>query len=136
MKTLVIYYSYTGNAKRIANDYARKGAADIAEIKDAQRPGKLKAYTLGCFAAMRGKQWPIQPLEVDRKVYDRFIVFSPVWAGNPPPAVHAMLESIPKGKTVSIKMVSASGHSKCKERLEAVIKARGCKMDGFEDIKA
>jgi len=136
MKTLVIYYSYTGNTKRLAQELAKKESADIVEIKDVRRPGKLKAYSLGCFAAMRGKPWPIQPPEVDLAAYDRLILLAPVWAGNPPPAIHAVLRDLPKGKTVSVKMVSASGGSSCRERLEATIKAKGCTPEGFEDIKA
>lgn len=136
MKTLVIFYSYTGNAKRLAQELAAKEAADIAEVKDVRHPGKLKAYSLGCLAAMRGKPWPIQQTEADLTVYDRLILFSPVWASNPPPAVHALLERLPKGKTVSVKMISASGSSGCRERLEAAIKAKGCTLEGFEDIKA
>ena len=136
MKTLVIFYSYTGNAKRLAQEFAAKEAADIVEIKDARRPVKLKAYSLGCFAAMRGKPWPIQPPEVDLAAYNRLVLFFPVWAGSPPPAIHAVLTQLPDGKTVSIKLVSASGKSNCKERLEAVLKAKDCTLEGFEDIKA
>jgi len=136
MKTLVIFYSYTGNAKRLAQEFAAKEAADIVEIKDGRRPVKLKAYSLGCFAAMRGNPWPIQPPEVDLAAYNRLVLFSPVWAGSPPPAIHAALVQLPDGKTVSIKLVSASGKSNCKERLEAVLKAKDCTLEGFEDIKA
>jgi len=40
------------------------------------------------------------------------------------------------GKTVVVKMVSASGKSKCRERLDAAIKNRGSLLESFEDIKA
>lgn len=136
MKTLVIFYSYTGNTKRLAQELAEKESADIAEVKDVNRPGKVKAYLAGCFAAMRGKPWKIQPLSADLAAYDRLILLSPVWAGNPPPAVNALLEQLPDGKTVFIKMVSASGKSGCRERLEAVIKSKSCTIENFEDIKA
>jgi hypothetical protein len=63
------------------------------------------------------------------------VLLSPVWAGNPPPAVNAALELLPEGKTIDVKMVSASGKSNCKERLESVIKAKGCVLDGFENIR-
>jgi len=52
MKTLIIFYSYTGNTKRLAQELATREAADIVEIKDLRRPGILKSYSLGCFAAM------------------------------------------------------------------------------------
>jgi len=136
MKTIVIYYSYSGHTKKIAKELAAKESADIAEIKDIKRPGKLKAYILGCFAAMRGKAWPVKPLDADLSEYDRLILLAPIWAGNPPPAFNAMMELLPNGKTVAVKMVSASGKSSCKDRLETVIKAKDCILESFEDIKA
>ena len=135
MKTLIIFYSYSGNTRTVAMEPGVKGSGDIAEVKDINRPGKLKAYTLGCFAALRGKAWPIRPLDVDLKAYDHLLLLSPVWAGNPPPAVNALLEQIPQGKTVSVKMVSASGSSRCKTRIDGMIKAKGSTLQDFEDIK-
>jgi len=136
MKTIIIFYSYSGKTKTKANEYVVKESADIAEIKDVKRPGKFKAYTSGCYAAMKGKAWPIEPLNIDWAAYDKLILLAPVWANNPPPAFNALLELLPEGKTVSVKMVSASGHSNCKERIEAVVKAKGSSLDSFEDIKA
>lgn len=136
MKTLIVFYSYTGNTRRIARALASADSVDAVEIADTKRPGKLKAFASGCFAAMRGKSWPIQPLTSDLTEYDRLILLSPIWAGNPPPAFNALLEQLPAGKSILIKLVSGSGKSKCKERLETVIKARGCDLESFEDIKA
>jgi len=136
MKSAVIYYSYSGHTKKIAEELAATESAEIAEINDVKRPGKLKAYISGCFAAMRGKAWPVKPLDVDLQEYNRLILLAPIWAGNPPPAFNAMLELLPNGKTVAVKMVSGSGKSSCKDRLEAVIKAKDCVLESFEDIKA
>ena len=136
MKTLVIFYSYTGHAKALAQERARKESADIAEIADAVRPGAFRAYTAGCFAALRGKAWPIKPPEADPAAYDRLILFCPVWAGSAPPAVNAFIDGLPAGKPVSAVMVSASGKSGCRDRLEAALKAKGCRLEGFEDVKA
>ena len=136
MKTLIIYYSYSGKTKKIAEELAAKEPDDILEVKDIKRPGKFKAYTAGCFAALRGKAWPIRPLDVDLSDYDRLILFAPVWAGNPAPAMGAVLKQLPEGKSITVKMVSASGKSECKDKLEALIKAKGCTMESFEDIKA
>ena len=135
MKTLVLFYSYSGKTKTIAGELAAKESADIAEIKDAKRLGKLKAYTAGILASIKGKQWPIRSLETDFTKYDRLILLAPVWADNPPPAFNALLEILPEGKIISIKMVSMSGKSNCKERLEVTITAKGSVLESFEDIK-
>ena len=136
MKTLVIYYSYSGHTKSFAEKTAMDNSADIVEIKDAKRPGILKAFSAGCFAAIREKAWPIMPIEADFASYDCLILLSPIWASHVPPAVNACLALLPAGKTVSVKLISGSGKSGCKERLEAAIKAQNCTSDGIEDIKA
>jgi flavodoxin len=134
--TAVIFYSYSGKTRIIAGELAAKESADIAEIKDIKRPNKLKAYTIGIFASLKGKAWAIQPLEINLDEYDRLILLAPVWANNPPPPFNAMLEQLSQGKTILIKMISASGKSNCKERLEAKIRAKGSVLESFEDIKA
>jgi flavodoxin len=136
MKTLVIFYSYTGKTKRLAEELAAKETADIAEILDERKPGKIRAYVAGCFAAIQGKTWPIKPLSTDLPAYDRLILLAPVWAGNPPPAFNAALKQLPDNKTIAVKMVSASGESACRERIESICQAKGCTVESFEDIKA
>jgi len=135
MNHLVIYYSFSGKTKIIAEDLAKKESADIFEIKDIRRPGKLKAYTAGIIASIRGKAWRIIPPDIEITKYDKITILAPVWADNPPPAFTAMLEYLPTGKPVSIIMVSASGKSNCKDRLESIIKSKGCTLESLEDIK-
>lgn len=143
MNTLILFYSYSGNTKRVAEEFAAKESSgsetetlDLAEIKDVKRPGTFKAYTAGCFAAMNGKAWPIEPLSVDMTKCRKLILLAPIWAGYPAPAFNAVLEQLPEGKEISVKMVSAGGKSGCRERLEAIIKNKGCTLESFEDIKA
>jgi len=135
MNTLVIFYSYSGKTAVVAAELAKKESADIAEIKGVKRSIKLKAYTAGIIAAIKGKAWPIQPLSADLTAYDRLIMLAPVWANNPAPAFNAVLKLLPANKTVAVKMVSASGKSDCRERLETIIKNAGSELESFEDIK-
>jgi len=135
MRQLVIYYSFSGKTKRIAEDHAKNDSAEIYEIKDLKPLGKLKAYTAGIIASIRGKAWLIKPPDIELMKYDKIVMLAPVWANNPPPAFNAMLEYLPTGKSVSIKMISMSGKSNCKDRLETIIKSKGSILESFEDIK-
>jgi len=135
MSQLIIYYSYSGKTRKIAEDLAKKESADIYEIKDIRPVGKLKAYTAGIFAAAKGKTWQIKPPDIDIASNDKITMLAPVWANNPPPAFYTMLEYLPSGKPVSIMMISASGKSNCKARLEAIIESKGSTLVHFEDIK-
>jgi flavodoxin len=125
MKTLIIYYSYSGKTKTIAEKLAGEEKADIIGVKDVKRPGTLKAYTAGVLAAGGGKTWEIEALEADLTAYDRFILLAPIWGGNPAPPFNTVLNLLPEGKTVAVKLVSMSGKSACKARVEADIKAKG-----------
>jgi len=136
MKTLILFYSYSGKTKAIAQELIEKKSADMVEIKDVKRPVKLKAYTAGILAAIRGKAWPIQPLDVDWSAYESLVLLAPVWADNPAPPMNTVLEMLPPEKNISIKMVSMSGKSDCRARLEEAIIARACTLVDFEDIKA
>ena len=136
MNTLVVYYSYSGKTAVIAKELAKTESADIVEIKDARRPSKLKAYTAGIIASIKGKPWPIHPPGVDFAKYDRLILLAPIWAGNPPPPFNALLLLLPDKKKVAVKMVSASGKSDCRDRIDNIIASAGCEMESFEDLKA
>jgi len=136
MKKLVVYYSYSGNAKRLAQQLAANESADSAEISDVKKPNKLKAYTVGVMAAIRGKSWKIQPLAVDLSEYDSLTLFFPVWASNPPPAFNALLEILPSGKVIDVKAVSKSGSSECRDKIDCIIKEKGSEMASYENIKS
>ena len=135
MKTLIIYYSYTGHTDAVAKKLAERESADIEEIVDSNRPGKLKVFTLGCYNAIKGNPWPINPPKADLNSYDRLILLSPIWAGNPAPVFNALLDILPAGKAIELKMVSSSGSSNCEARLRSAIEAKGCTITSYEDIK-
>ena len=136
MNTLVIFYSFSGKTKKIAEELATKESIDLVEIKDLVPFGKAKAYISGCYAAMKGVAWEIIPVDIDFSKYERIIMLAPIWAYNPPPAFNAILEKLPEKKVIVLKMVSASGKSNCKERLKTLIETKGCTLESFEDIKA
>ena len=135
MKTAVIFYSWSGRTEQLAKARAAKEDAQLYEIKDKNKPRALKVYTAGCFAAMRMKRTPIQPLTVPLDEYDKIIVMAPVWAGHPAPAINTVFDMLPSGKEVEICMVSASGKSSCRDKVEALVHGKGCKLIGYEDIQ-
>ena len=135
MSHLIIYYSFSGKTEKIAVEMAKNESADVFEIKDIKPFGKFKAYTAGIIASIRGKAWKIKPPDVEITRYDKITMLAPVWADNPPPAFNAMLEYLPSGKSLSIKMVSASGKSDCKDKLKSIIESKGSTLESFEDIK-
>lgn len=102
-KKLIVYYSYTNNTKKIAEQIKKATAADICEIKT------VKPYT-GDYNSVveRGKQEvesgykpEIKPLSVNLEDYDTIIIGTPVWWYTFAPAVAAFLSEYDfSGKTI------------------------------------
>lgn len=137
MKTLVLFHSYTGKTKVLAEKKAAEFGADIEEIKDARRQSKPGAYTVGLFRAIGRKKSRIQPLQSKLDSYEKIIIMSPVWASHPTPAVNSAIECIPSGKKIEIVMVSASGKTEgAEDGTKALIYGRGCEVTEYTDIKA
>lgn len=136
MKTLVIFYSYTGHTEKLAQSIAAKESADIIEIKDTVRPGTFAAYTIGCVKALRMKPSDIEPIEADLSVYEKIILMSPVWAGNIAPPVIRAFEMLPAGRALEVIAVSASGKSRAKDDVCALLNSRGCKSARYKDVRA
>jgi len=107
MKTLVAYYSRTGRTRAAALALAKAAEADTQEIVMTGKNAKLGVIK-GAWMALRKKPAKIEPLGRLSK-YNRIIVVSPVWAGNPPPAVNAFLDCGLGGRQVYAVTVSGSG---------------------------
>lgn len=93
MKTLVVFYSYSGNTKSIARIIAQEIGCDLAEIETV-RPykGDYNAVVKqGQQEVNRGFMPEIMPLGVDIASYDRIILGSPVWWYTFAPAMHTFL---------------------------------------------
>lgn len=132
MKTLVLFYSYTGNTRALAQRLAKAQNADLEEVQTLKRPGTVAAYVLGSFAAMRHKPAAIQPIKAELAAYDRIELLFPIWASNPAPAFYSVLAALPAGKTVGLHMVSGSGASN-QERISALVQERFCTVAEYKD---
>ena len=87
MKTLVVYYTRTGNSKFAAEIIAAELGADMEEVVDLKnRQGKL-AYMSCSRDAMSGKETEIAPTKRSPADYDLIIIAQPVWAWSPTPAI-------------------------------------------------
>jgi flavodoxin len=103
MKTLVIYYTRSGNAKFMAETIAAELGADIEEVIDLKnRQGKLAFLPAGR-DAMRGKETEIAKTKRTPADYDLIIIGQPVWAGSPTPAIRTYVnKSDLSGKKVAL----------------------------------
>jgi len=133
MKTLILFYSYSGNTREIANKKAIELNADIEEIFDVKRPNWFN----GSWYAMKRCKTPIKPLNSNLNDYDTIILMSPIWASSPMSALNSVIDMLPSGKEIQVMMVTGGGNSKdSKDKTIEFIKEKGCEVVSYVDISA
>lgn len=135
MKTLVIYYSYTGTTYRAARRLADELKADLVEVQTQKRPNTISAYVSGSLAAMKQKGALVLPLP-NMAGYDKIIIMGPIWAGYPAPAVNNIIAALPADKQVELRMISGGGQSRARDTVIERVEKTGCTVTGYMDIKA
>jgi flavodoxin len=113
MKTLIVYYSYSGITEKVANIYAselgKSGEVAMQRLKPKQ---EINTFLGQCRAAFSRKRADLgDSISYDVKGYDLIVLASPVWAFAPVPAVNTYLDKISglEGKKVIILLTSGSG---------------------------
>lgn len=95
MKKVILYYSFEGNTKLIAEEMAQAIGADLLELKPKQEvksKGFMKYFWAGKQVMFRERP-ALEKLEKDPKDYDMIFLGTPVWAGTFAPAVRSFLEN-------------------------------------------
>jgi flavodoxin len=82
VKILVVYYSRTGNTRKIAEELAEALGADIEELKEHANRAGAKGYMLAGRDAMKKRPAELLPLEHDAASYDLVVLGGPCWAGS------------------------------------------------------
>ena len=91
MRTLVVYFTRTGNTRFAAESIGAELGADLEEIIDLKnRQGKLGWLSAGK-DAMRGNETQIAPTKTTPNGFDLIIIAQPVWAWSPTPAIRTYL---------------------------------------------
>ena len=123
MKTLIVYYSLSGNVKEKAEELAEKLSADLLRIepvKEIPTDSRNKMIMTGGMYATFGILPKLKPLGVDLEPYDSIILGTPVWAGKPAVAASAFVKTCgcPE-KIYGVFTCSGSGNNdKCLDYLE------------------
>jgi flavodoxin len=92
LKSLVVYYTRTGNARFAAETIAAEIGADVEEIIDMKKRSGAMGWLSGGSDARRGKETEIAPTKKSPADYNLIIVGTPVWASRPTPAVTTYLK--------------------------------------------
>lgn len=112
MRTLVLYYSFTGITRRISQSLAKELGADIVELT-------CKAYTYGFLGGLR-QAWDVliggaPPIEVPKQAnedYDLIIVAGPVWAARPATPIRSFVKHLKPANQKFALFLTCGGASK------------------------
>jgi len=110
MKILIVFYSLTGNTKKLAEAIAAAVGGEVLEIKTQKqfpKKGFLKYLAAG-YQACRKELPKLRPFGKDPNEYDLIFLGTPTWAGNFVPAVGSFLKQAPL-KNKKIALFSAHG---------------------------
>ncbi len=82
MKTLVVYFTRTGNTKKIVDKLQAELAADVEEIaEEGSRRGLLGWLKSGRQGTIKADV-EIHAIKADLSSYELVVMASPVWSGN------------------------------------------------------
>jgi flavodoxin len=101
-KILIVYYSRTGHARRVAQDLATRCGADLEGIHSPTKRAGMFGFIRSAVEAVRGKLAPIAPATSDVGSYDLVVLGTPVWASH----VSSPMRSFVKAHAAEIKRIA------------------------------
>ncbi len=131
MKTLVVYYSKSGNTRRVAEEIAKVAGAETEElIEIATKRSGILGFLFAGRDGMRERMSRIEPAKKRAVDYDLIVVGSPVWGWNLVPAVRSYLAGVDlRGKPVAFFCtMSGNGEKKTFQSMRSL--AQGAKPLG------
>jgi len=121
MKTLVVFYSRTGNTKKLAEFIAKELKADVDEICDEKdRRRKIVGWCIAGKDAMKKNLTKIKYKKNPRE-YDLVVLGTPIWVGTMTPAIRTYLKEN-KLKKVGFFCTCGSDSGKCFSEMQNLSK--------------
>ena len=111
MKTLFLYYSFTGNGDLVAEKMVEQGA-DVLKVVPKKPLPKSFFWSVmtGGFLAGIGYKMPLVDFAPDLDGYDRIVIGSPIWNGRISCPINTVLSSLNlTGKSLAFVLYAGSG---------------------------
>ena len=125
MKTLIVYYSMSGNTDYVAKKIASIMGADLLRLepKKAYPSSGFKKFLWGGKSAVMAEKPDLQPYKYDGSAYDMIVFGFPVWASNIAPPLRTFIkENDLSGKRVAaFACQSGSGAEKAFAKLKGAL---------------
>jgi flavodoxin len=132
MKTCIIYHSYSGVTRGIAEKIKATCGGDLVEVKPKENYSTISAYSVGCFRARKETCDPILPDTIDVSRYDLIVIGTPVWAWKATPVINGAIAAL-KGCEGKKAVIFATCGSSAKETLpiiKSALEKKGLRVSG------
>ena len=126
MAKAILYYSLSGTTKAAAEKLAAETGAELIEISEKRKRNIITAFIPGCPQAGGLKASAINPPAQDLSAYEELTLMAPIWAGHPAPALNAMINLLPAGKTISLICTAGKPEGYSLDKTAALITAKDC----------
>jgi flavodoxin len=136
MKTCIIYYSYSGITRTVAEEIKKACGGDLIEVKPEEAYSTLTAYTIGSYRAMKGEKDRIRPASIDTSGYDLIVIGTPIWFGKATPVINAAVDVIRgcEGKKAVIFATCASQAKETLPEMKKDLEAKGVTVVGMSEL--
>lgn len=98
MKTTIIFHSYSGITRGIAERIQAACEGDLIEVNPKTPYNKLTAYTTGSMRARREEADPVEPGEIDLASSDLIVLGTPVWFWKTTPVINGAIGALKNGQ--------------------------------------
>ena len=132
MKAIVIFYSYSGNTKKVADVLAGYLSQEYeVKVSRLEALDESSSFFQQATRALLHKKAKISSLDFDLSNYDLICLGSPVWAFAPAPAMNAYLENCSGllGRPVVLFTTygSGTGVNRCLNYMQEILSKKGVK---------
>ena len=140
MKSLIVYYSYSGNTRHVAQTLkeclAQQGESTLLELTSLDESKSFFGQCRRAFSKVRAK---IAEMNFDVSGHDKIYIGTPVWAFKPAPAMNTFLDKCAGlgGKEVILFTTygSGTGNERCLRYMREIIIKKGAKRIGKFSIQ-
>jgi len=126
MTICIIYHSYSGITRGIAEKVQAACGGDLVEVRPRTAYTTLTAYTVGCMRARNETPDPVEPSSIDVSAYDLIVIGTPVWAWKATPAINGAVAAL-KGCQGKRAVLFATCGAQTGDTLPILAKALGAK---------
>lgn len=91
MRTLVVYYSLTGNTRTVATALASDLAADLEELRCSRYEQGIWGFMRAGYDNWKGRLPSMVPLQHSPAGYEQVVVAGPIWAFHAAAPIRAYL---------------------------------------------